>query len=343
MNSNDDFSTLMKAAIIHRYGSNDLVKVGNIDVPTIGPMDLLVHVRAASVNPLDTKIRDGKLKALLKYRFPLVLGNDLAGVVAEVGAQVTRFKKGDAVYARVDKDRIGTFAEFAAVREGAAALKPVNVTFEEAASLPLVALTAWQALVEIGKLSADQRVLIQAGSGGVGSVAIQLARHLGATVLTTVGRRNAALVERLGADVAIDYRNARFEDVAKDCDVVLDSAGGDTLVSCFECVKAGGVVVSIGSTPSPAFARSWGLNPIIVLAIAVMARKATAAARRHNARYEYLFMRADGDQLSAITRLVETGVIKPLVDTVFSLEQVREALAYSESGRATGKVVIKVT
>ena len=332
----------MKAAVIDRYGRNDLVKVADVAVPGTGPLDLLVQVHAASVNPLDVKTRNGELKTLLKYRFPLVLGNDLSGVVADVGARVTRFKKGDAVYARLDSDRIGAFADFTAVREGAAALKPANVTFEEAASLPLVALTAWQALVEIGQLGANQRVLIHAGSGGVGSVAIQLARHLGATVFTTVGPRNVDLVKRLGADVAIDYRSERFEDAAKDCDVVLDSAGGDTLVRAFECVKPGGVVVSIGGTPSAAFARRWGLNPLIVLAIRVMSRKATAAARRHNARYEYLFMRADGEQLREITRLVEGGVIRPLVDKVFPLQQVREALAYSESGRATGKVVITV-
>jgi alcohol dehydrogenase len=308
----------------------------------MGPMDLLIRVHAASVNPVDVKTRNGQLKTLLKYRFPLVLGNDLSGVVADVGAQVTRFKRGDAIYARLDKDRVGTFAEFAVVREGAAALKPINVTSEEAASLPLVALTAWQTLVEVGHLAAKQKVLIHAGSGGVGSVAIQLAHHLGATVFTTVGQRNVELVKRLGADVAIDYRRARFEDVARDCDLVLDSAGGDTLLRCFESVKPGGVVVSIGSTPSAAFARSWGLNPIIVLAIKVMSRKATAAARSHNARYEYLFVRADGEQLREITRLVESGAIIPLVDKVFPLDQLRDALAYSESGRATGKVVIKV-
>jgi len=333
----------MKAALIDRYGSNERVRVGDLAVPPHGDADLLVRVHAASVNPVDIKTRDGKLKTLLKYRFPLVLGNDLAGVVSDVGARVTRFKKGDAVYARVDENRIGTFAEFAVVREGAAAVKPTNVTFEEAASLPLVALTAWQALVEIGRLAANQRVLIHAGSGGVGSVAIQLARHRGATVFTTVGKRNLELVKRLGANVAIDYRSERFEDVATDCDVVLDSAGGDTLVRCFECVKPGGVVVSINSnTPSPAFARSWGLNPILVLAISVLSRKATAAARRHKARYEYFFVRADGERLTEITRLVESGAIKPVVDKVFPLEQVRDALAYSESGRATGKVVIKV-
>src|SRR5207245_1609451 len=234
----------MKAALIDRYGSNDLVKVVDIAVPVMGPMDLCIQVQAA-------------------------------------------------------------------------------------AALPVVARTAWPALVEIGRLGANQRVVIHAGSGGVGSVASQLARHLGATVFTTVGQRNVELVKRLGADVPIDYRGARFEDVAKDCDVVLDSAGGDTLVRCFECVKPGGVVVSIGSTPSAAFARSWGLNPFIVLAISVMSRKATAAARGHNARYEYFFVRADGEQLREITRLVESGVIKPLVDKVFPLEQVRDALAYS--------------
>jgi NADPH:quinone reductase-like Zn-dependent oxidoreductase len=333
----------MKAALIDRYGSNDVVTVADIGIPTVGATDLLVRVHAASVNPVDIKTRAGGLKTLLKYRLPLVLGNDLSGEVVDVGAQVTRFKRGDAVYARVDKNRIGTFAEFAAVRDGAAAFKPTNVTFEEAASLPLVSLTAWQALVEIGRLSANQRVLIHAGSGGVGSVAIQLARHIGATVLTTVGKRNVELVKRLGANVAIDYRSEKFEDVAKECDVVLDSAGGDTLVRCFECVKPGGVVVSINSsTPSPAFTRNWGLNPVIIFAIRVLSRKALAAARKHNARYEYFFVRADGEQLREIAGLVEPGAITPVVDKVFRLEEVRDAFTYSESGRPMGKVVIKV-
>jgi alcohol dehydrogenase len=333
----------MKAALIDRYGSNHVVRVADIDVPTPGPTDLLVRVHAASVNPVDIKTRDGKLKTLLKYRFPLVLGNDLSGVVSEVGSRVKRFKKGDAVYARVDKHRIGTFAEFAALPERAAALKPNNLTFEEAASLPLVVLTAWQALVKIGRLGPNQRVLIHAGSGGVGSVAIQLARYLGATVFTTVGKRNVELVKRLGANVAIDYRSERFEDVASGCDVVLDSAGGDTLVRCFKCVRPGGVVVSINSsTPSPEFARSWGLHPVIVFAIRVLSRKTLAAARQHKARYEYFYVDADGERLREIAGLVETGAIIPLVDKIFPLDEVREALAYSASGRATGKVVIKV-
>jgi len=333
----------MKAAMLMRYGDNSAVEVADVPIPTIGDTDLLVAVRAASVNPLDVKTRAGQVRILLKYRLPMVLGNDLSGVVTRVGAKVRRFKAGDEVYARLDKSRIGSFAEFAAVRESDAAKKPANVTFEEAASLPLVALTAWQALVELGRTQPGQRVLIHAGSGGVGSIAIQIAHYLGATVLTTVGQRNVDLVKRLGADVAIDYRTTRFEDVAKDCDVVLDSAGGQTLVRSFDCVKPGGVVVSIGGTPSAAFAREWGLNPFLVFVIGVMSRKVTAAARRHNARFEYLFMHPDGAQLAQIAQLVEGRVIEPLVDKVYPLDQVRDALAYSESGRATGKVVIKVS
>jgi NADPH:quinone reductase-like Zn-dependent oxidoreductase len=333
----------MKAALLERYGDNRAVKVTDVPVPTISDTDILVQVRAASVNPLDVKTRDGQVRILLKYKLPIVMGNDLSGVVTQVGAKVSRFKVGDEVYARLDKGRIGAFAEFAAVRESDAALKPTNTTFEEAASLPLVALTAWQALVELARLQPGQRVLIHAGSGGVGCIAIQLAHHLGATVLTTVGQRNMDLVKRLGADVAIDYRTTRFEDVAKDCDAVLDSAGGETLVRSFECVKPGGVVVSIGSTPSPAFAREWGLNPLLVFAIGLMSRKARAAARSHKARFEYLFMRPDGELLGQIARLVENDTIRPLVDKVFTLDQVQEALAYSESGRATGKIVVRLS
>jgi len=333
----------MKAAVLRRYGDNTAIEVADAPLPAVSDTDLLVEVRSASVNPLDVKTREGKVKVLLKYRLPLILGNDLAGIVRQVGKQVRRFKVGDEIYARLDKSRIGAFAEFAAVRESDAALRPKNTTFEEAASLPLVALTAWQALVEIGRLQAGQRVLIHAGSGGVGSVAIQIAHSLGAKVFTTVGKRNFDLVKRLGADTPIDYRTERFEDVAKDCDVVLDSAGGDTLVRSFSCVRPGGVVVSIGGTPSATFARQWGLNPFLVFVIGLMSRKVSTAARASKARYEYLFMRADGNQLERMAGMVESGAIKPLIDRVFTLEQVKEALSYSESGRATGKVVVKVS
>jgi alcohol dehydrogenase len=332
----------LQAALIDRYGDNSRVRLADIPVPAIGPDDLLVKVHAASVNPVDTKIRDGKLKVLIRYRMPLVLGNDLAGTVTAIGANVTRFKVGDPIYARMDKQRIGAFAEYAAVPEAVAAPKPANLTFEEAASLPLVGLTAWQALLDIGRLQAGQKVLIHAGSGGVGTFAIQLARHLGAKVYTTVGRRNFELVKQLGADVAIDYRSERFEDVARDCDVVLETLGDALLLRSFASVRRGGVVVSIGNTPTAAFARGWGLSPLLVFVIGLMSRKAMAAARARGARYEYLFMRAEGEQLRQIAGLVEAGVIRPVIDRVFPLQAVKDALAYSESGRATGKVVIKV-
>lgn len=332
----------MKAALLTRYGGNDGIEITDIPSPKISDDEMLVQVHAASVNPLDFKIRSGKLKLLLKYPMPLILGNDLSGVVTKTGARVTRFRTGDAIYARLDKSRIGAFAEYAVVSEKHAALMPSNTTFEEAASLPLVALTAWQALIEIGNVKSGQRVLIHAGSGGVGSIAIQLARHLGAEVFTTVGKRNFEFVKSLGADVAIDYRGERFEAVAKNCDLVLDSAGGDTLVRSFKSVSPGGTVVSIGDTPSAEFAKGWGLNGILVWIIGFMARKVSAAAKKSNANYRYLFMQPDGEQLERIAELVQAEIIKPHLDKVFRLDEVKDALAYSESGRATGKVVIKI-
>ena len=332
----------MNAVLIERYGDNDRVQVREIDAPRIGPKDLLVRVRAASINPLDTKIRDGKVKTLLRYSFPLVLGNDLSGEVVDIGSDVTRFAKGDAVYARLGKERIGAFAELAAVSESAAARKPSNLSHVEAASLPLVGLTAWQALIELGGLERGQKVLIHGGAGGVGTFTLQLARHLGAKVYTTASARNHELVTRLGADVAIDYRQQRFEDVARDCDVVFDTQGGETLVRSFACVRPGGVVVSVGGVPDAKFARAWGLNPLLVFALGLMTRKVTAAAKKRGARFEYLFMRPDGEQLVQIAALVEQEIIKPVIDRTYPVAQAKDALAYSESGRATGKVVLEV-
>ena len=333
---------IVQAVLTERYGDNDRVQLREIDPPRIGPKDLLVRVRAASINPLDSKIRDGKVKTLLHYSFPLLLGNDLSGEIVDIGSDVTRFAKGEAIYARLDKERIGAFAELAAVSERAAARKPSNLSHVEAASLPLVGLTSWQALLELGRLERGQKVLIHGGSGGVGTFALQLARHVGATVYTTASARNHELVTRLGADVAIDYRQQRFEDVAKDCDLVFDTQGGETLLRSFSCVRPGGVVVSVGGVPDAKFARAWGLNPLLVLALGMMTRKVTSAAKKQGARFEYLFMRADGAQLAQITALVEQDVIKPVLDRTYPLAQAKDALAYSESGRATGKVVLEV-
>jgi len=227
----------MKAAAIRRY--KQPVAIVDLPKPSPGPGDLLVKMRAASVNPLDFKIRDGGVKALIRYSFPLILGNDLAGEVEAVGEGVTRFRPGDAIYARLDKHRIGAFAEYALVSEGAAAAKPKNLDWAEAASLPLVGLTAWQALIDLGGLKPAQKVLIHAGAGGVGTFAIQLAKHLGATVTTTASARNHDLVRSLGADVIVDYKTTPFDDVVRDQDMVFDTQGGDTLLRSFTCVKAG--------------------------------------------------------------------------------------------------------
>jgi NADPH:quinone reductase-like Zn-dependent oxidoreductase len=328
----------VKAALVHRYG--DEVRIEEIPRPVPAPGDLLVGICAASVNPIDFKIRDGKLKTLIRDRMPLVLGNDLSGTVVETGSGVSRFRVGDEIFARLDKDLIGAFAEFALVRETAAARKPTRLSHVEAASIPLVGLTSWQAMVDIAKLQPGARVLIHAGSGGVGTFAIQLAKHLGAWVATTVGARNVELVRKLGADQAIDYRAQQFDEVLSDLDFVLDTQGDETLLRSFSVVKRGGCIVSVGALPDAKFARAWGLNPFLVLALGFLTRKETRLARDHGVRYEYLLMHASGDQLSRIAELIDGGIIQPVIDRTFPLEQVKEALAYSESGRATGKVVL---
>ena len=309
--------------------------------PKMGADDVLVRIRAASVNPLDLKTRDGNLKAILPYRMPLVLGNDLAGEVVAVGANVTRFAIGAEVYARPDKNRIGTFAELIAVHQDDVATKPATLTMAEAASIPLVGLTAWQALVERANLRPGQRVLIHAGSGGVGTIAIQLAKQLGATVATTTSTANIELVKSLGADVVVDYKKQAFETVLRDYDVVLDTLGGATLEKSLQVLKPGGKVISIAGPPDPAFAKELGANPIISLAFAALSFRTRRRARRHRVTYSYLFMNASGDQLREIAALIDAGTIRPVVDRVFPFESTREALAYVEAGRAkAGKVVV---
>jgi NADPH:quinone reductase-like Zn-dependent oxidoreductase len=310
--------------------------------PEPGPNDLLVRVRAASVNPVDFKIRDGLVKVLAPYSFPLILGNDLAGDVEAIGPAVTRFNAGDAIYSRLDKDRIGAFADYALVRESAAARKPGCLDYVQAASLPLVGLTAWQALIDLAQLQAGQKLLIHAGSGGVGTFAIQLAKHLGAQVATTASAKNHALVKSLGADVAIDYKTTHFEEVATDQDAVFDTQGGDTLLRSFQAVRPGGVVVTIGGRPDGKFARAWGLNLPLVWILALLNRKVDRLARERSARFEYMFVRASGGQLQRIGALVDQGVIKPVLDKTFPLEAAAEAISYVESGRAVGKVVIRI-
>ncbi|HMM55100.1 MAG TPA: NADP-dependent oxidoreductase [Candidatus Desulfobacillus sp.] len=332
----------MKAAFIRRHGGRDVVELGELAEPRAGPGELLVEVHAASVNPVDYKIRDGMLKPILSFGFPLILGNDFSGVVRAAGPGATRLRPGDAVFARMDKKRIGAFAELAVVAEADAAPKPANLSHVEAAAVPLAGLTAWQALFEIGGLGVGQKVLIHAGSGGVGSFALQFARHAGATVATTVGARNAELARSLGADIVIDYKAQRFEDVVGECDLVFDTQAGDVRRRSFAVLKRGGTLVSIAGKPDSRLAREWGLNPLLGLLLDLLNFQTLRQARRQGVRYEYLFMHPSGAQLEEIGRLIEAGKFRPVIDRVFPLEQVREALSHVEAGHATGKVVVAV-
>ena len=333
----------MKALIVEHYGDADAVRAGDVPEPEVGDDDVLVRIRAASVNPLDLKTRDGDFKAILPYRVPFVLGNDLAGVVVAVGAAVTRFAVGDEVYARPDKNRIGTFAELIAVHQDDLAIKPTRLTMEEAASIPVVGLASWQALVERANLRPGQKVLIHAGSGGVGTIAIQLAKHLGASVATTTSTSNIDLVKGLGADVVVDYKKQAFETMLHDYDVVLDTLGGETLEKSLQVLRPGGTVISIVGPPDPAFAKELGANLIVKLAMTALSFRTRQRARRHHVTYSFLFMRASGEQLRELTSLIDAGTIQPIVDRVFPFESSREALAYVEEGRAkAGKVVIRL-
>ncbi|MGZ3333107.1 MAG: NADP-dependent oxidoreductase [Gemmatimonadaceae bacterium] len=332
----------MKAFIIDRYGGPDRMRVGEMSDPEVGENDVLVEIHAAGVNPIDFKIRNGDFKLILPQRFPLILGSEAAGVVVRVGSRVHRFKAGDEVYARPRKGRIGTFAEFIAIAEDDVAHKPKALTMVEAASIPLVGLTSWQALVERAHLSKGQKVLIQAGSGGVGTFAIQLAKRLGAIVATTAGAASFDLVKRLGADITIDYRKDDFETILKDYDVVLHSQGGEILEKSLRVLKPGGILISISGPPDPDFAKEIGASWIVSVAIRLLSYRIRRRAKRRHVRYSFLLMRASGDQLREISSLIDSGIIRPCVDRAFPFESTKEAMAYVESGRAKGKVVVKV-
>jgi NADPH:quinone reductase-like Zn-dependent oxidoreductase len=332
----------MKAVIVDRYGKRDGVRIGEMPDPELRDDDVLVQVHAAGVNLLDSKIRNGEFKLLLPYRLPLILGNDVAGVVARVGSRVRRFKPGDQVYARPPQDRIGSFAELISMNEDAVAIMPKKLTVEEAASIPLVGLTAWQALIERANLKKGQKVLIHAGSGGVGTFAIQLAKHLGAIVATTTSAANLDLVKRLGADIVIDYRKDDFEKLLHDYDVVLNSLGGETLEKSLRVLKPGGKLISISGPPDPDFAKDMGASWILRQVMRLLSYRIRKKAKRHRVSYSFLFMRASGDQLREITSLIDSGIIRPVVDRVFPFESTKEAMAYVEHGRAKGKVIVKV-
>lgn len=332
----------MKAYIVDRFGPENGLRQGDLATPEVGEEDVLIEIHAASVYPLDNRIRDGSFRLILPFRPPFVLGNDLAGVVVRVGARVRRFKPGDEVFARPAQSRMGTFAELIAVSEADVAMKPKSLTMAEAASIPLVGLTAWQALVARADLRPRQSVLIHAGAGGVGTIAIQLAKHLGATVATTTSTKNIALVESLGADMVIDYKNVDFETVLQDVDVVLDTLGGQTLAKSMRVLKPGGKVIGITGPPDPRFANEAGLPWVMRRAVDILSCGVRSKARRLGVDYSFLAMQPSGAQLAEISTLIDAGVIRPVVDRVFPFESTENALAYVAGGRARGKVVIKV-
>lgn len=332
----------MKAFVVDKYKKKGALRLADMPEPRMGANDVLVRIQATAINLLDSKVRDGEFKLFLPYRPPFILGHDLAGTVVSVGANVRQFKAGDEVYARPRDHRAGTFAEFIAIDAADVALKPASLSMEQAASIPLVGLTAWQALVEVGKVKPGQKVFIQAGSGGVGTFAIQLAKHLGATVATTTSAANIDLVKSLGADVVIDYRTQDFEQVLSGYDLVLNSQDAKTLAKSLNVLKPGGRLISISGPPDVPFARSLGLNLFLRLVVWMLSRGVLKKAKSRGVLYSFLFMRAEGQQLAQIAKLIDAGVIRPVVDKVFPFAQTAEALAHVETGRARGKVVVKV-
>ncbi len=331
----------MKAMIIDRYGKVPM-RMAEVPTPEINEYEVLAEIHAASINPIDFKIRDGKVKMLLKYEMPLILGNDFAGVITKVGSKVTHFKVGDEIYARPRKNKIGTFAEYIAIHEDDIALKPKNLSFEEAASIPLVGLTSYQALHDIMQLQKGQKILIHAGSGGVGTFAIQLAKIMGATVTTTASEAGANLVTSLGADEIINYKTEKFEDILKNYDAVFDTIGGATLEKSFNIIKSGGNIVSVSGMPNARFGKEFGSGFFKTLLFSLASKKLTTLEKKHNAQYSFLFMKPSGDQLRTIANYIEAGQIKPVIDRVFPFEDAQKAMEYSESGRAKGKIIVKI-
>lgn len=331
----------MRAFVLTRYGGPERTILTEVPPPSPRAGEILVRVHAAGLNPVDYKTRAGGLKIIRRYPLPIVMGNDLAGVVESAAPGVARFAKGDRVFARVAKETLGAFAEYAVVHEDHAARMPASLDFPAAAAVPLAALTALQALRDELHLGPGQRVFIPGGAGGVGTFAIQIARHLGAQVATTASPRGEALVARLGADVVIDYTRARFEDSLSGYDGAFDLVGGDTLARLWSVLKPGGRVVSIAGLPEPLtarkdLARGSGLAALFWLA----SLPARLRAARHGGSYRYLFMHPSGADLAFLASLIDAGKLEVVVDRVFPFAEIKEAMAYLETGRAKGKVVV---
>src|SRR5436190_4699174 len=332
----------MKALVFKRYGGADQVTFADIPRPMPKADEILVQVHAVGLNSIDTMIPKGTFKRILRFHLPATLGSDFAGVVVDVGSSVTRFKLGDAVFASIFDLGTGALAEFAVVPESAAALKPSNLDFVQAAAIPMVGLTSWQALKERARLKPGQKVFIPAGSGGIGTFAIQLAKYLGAKVGTTTSTGNVDLVRSLGADEVIDYKSQEFENVLRDYDAVLGTVRGDALEKSLRILKPRSTVVSLVGPPDAAFARARRMNFFMVFLLGLLSRKMIRNAKERGVEYSFLFVHPDGRQLAEIGKLLEAGRIRPVIDKVFPFDQAKEALAYLEKGRAKGKVVVQI-
>ncbi|MGO2123111.1 NADP-dependent oxidoreductase [Glutamicibacter arilaitensis] len=328
----------MRAFVLENY-KGELAEA-EVAEPVAGEGEVLIEVAAAGINHLDERIRAGEFKAILPYKTPLVLGHDAAGTVIGLGPGVRGFNVGDQVFTRPRDHRIGTFAQRIAVNELDIAKAPESIGLEQAASLPLVALTAWQALVERGNLQPGQRVLIHAGAGGVGTIAIQLAKHLGAHVATTASAKNAEFLRELGADEVIDYRTEDFAAQVSGYDLVLDALGGETLAKSVEVLRPGGKAIGITGPPTRAFAKEAGLNPVMGLVFQMLSRSILKKAKKLGVEYEFLFMKPSGTQLQGIAGLVDSGILKPVVSEVFGFAQTAEALKALRAGSRRGKSII---
>lgn len=331
----------MKAAVIHRYGGPEVLSIEERPAPSVGPRDVLIDVVAASLNPLDFKIRSGKTKPVIRIPMPIALGCDVAGTVAAVGAEVTTFVRGDAVYARLEKLRMGGLAEQVAADASVVARKPSSISFEQAAAIPLAALTSLQALRDVAALQPGQHVLIQAGAGGVGSLAIQIAKVMGLHVTTTTSTKNVELVRELGADDVIDYTQESPSARAYDLDAVFETLGGASEYEALGLVKRGGIVVGVGGLPDVPFARQHmrGYMRPLVWLITIRRR---ARAVQCGVRFAYLFMRPDGAQLAELAAWIDTGKLRPILHRTYPFAQLPEAFAELERGRARGKIVVTI-
>ncbi|WP_369033353.1 MULTISPECIES: NADP-dependent oxidoreductase [Streptomyces] len=330
----------MKAFVVEKYGK-DGARAAQVPEPPVGDHDVLVRVSAASINPLDKMVRDGEFERLLKYRLPFVLGHDLAGVVTRVGSAVHSFKAGDEVHARPRDLRIGGFAEYIAIDVEDVAPKPASLTLDEAAAVPLVALAAWQILVDRADLKPGQKVLVHAGAGGLGSTVVQLAKHLGAEVATTTSPDTEKLVRSLGADIVVDYTKEDFSTVLSGYDLVLDSLGGTNLEKSLTVLKPGGLAIGVVGPPDAGFAKQLGAPAFMGVVMNALSRKIRKQAGKLGVRYEFFFMQANGSQLRRLGALYDSGQLRPVIDRTFPFDRTLEAMAYVEQGRTTaGKVVV---